>query len=62
MSFPESFSPSDFARVALSLEGLVTLGTTKSECLQPLSPRTCKCVIKSVYTKLYLYAEERRQV
>ena len=34
MSFPESFRPPDLAGIPLSLEGLVTLGTTKSKCLK----------------------------
>ena len=33
MGFPERFCPPDFAWITLSLECLVTLGTTKSECL-----------------------------
>lgn len=33
MSFSECFSPPDLTGIALSLKGLVTLGTTKPESL-----------------------------
>lgn len=36
VSFPESFRPPDLAGITLSLEGLVTLWTTKSERLKPI--------------------------
>ena len=49
MSFPESFRPPDLARVSLSLEGLVTLGATKSEGLKSVGKvyNICKVLVNS---------------